>query len=110
MHAAAAAAAAVDAMLRDASAAADAAASAALAGLLSSLLAGDSAGSLAGSFADALDSVAGAGSLHVLSPDVLLHDNASTPMELNVEILLNDELTSHANGETKSSNDNDFES
>ena len=99
MHAAAAAAAAdagSNVMLSDAGIAADAVASAAL------------AGSLASSFAGALASVAGAGSLHVLSPDVLLHDNVSTPMELNVDMLLNDELTSHANGETKSSNATDF--
>ena len=94
MHAAAAAAAAADsdAGLSDASAA-DAV-----------------AGSLAVSLAGASASIASAGSLHVLSPDVLLPDNASTPMELNVEMLLDDELTSHANGETKSSNATDFES
>ena len=97
MHAAAAAAAAdSNVMLSDAGIAADAVASAAL------------AGSLASSFAGASASVAGAELLHVLSPDVLLHDNVSTPMELNVDMLLNDELTSHANGETKSSNATDF--
>ena len=66
-----------------------------------------SAGSLAGLLAVAVASECASEcsdcSLHVLSCE-----NASTPMELNVEMLLDDELTSHANGETKSSNATDF--
>ena len=106
MHAAAAAAADSDA---DSDASAADAEAGSLAG--SDASAADAAvDSLAGLLVTASALVAGAGSLHVLLHDVLLSDNASTPMELNVEILLNDELTSHANGETKSSNATDFES